>query len=168
MPAIALSLGLAISGCASADGKYPSLALRDAERANGQFEPVAPVAGLDVPQVELDFDGTLEEYLSQLQSRARAANARFSSASTATRAQVRAARGASLESNAWGVAQIGLASLDTHRSETGIILADLDALFVAAKVQNEDTIAIATVREEILSLIERQDALLSTLRGQLR
>jgi hypothetical protein len=168
MPAIALSLGLAVNGCASVDGKYPSLALRDAERANGQFEPVAPVAGLDVPQVQLDFDGTLEEYLSQLQSRARAANARFSSASSATRAQVRAARGASLESNAWGVAQIGLASLDTHRSETGIILADLDTLFVAAKVQNEDTAAIVAVREETLALIERQDALLSTLRGQLR
>ena len=75
---------------------------------------------------------------------------------------------------AWAVAQVALASLEAARSEAMIALADLDSLFVTAKIDavptegSGDVDAISATRDEITGLIGEEDATLAALRGRLR
>ena len=62
----AIALAPALAACQTApDGAYPSLAIRDVERAQGQLEPV-PGDPIDVPPVEVPLDGPLDQRLAAL------------------------------------------------------------------------------------------------------
>ena len=85
-----------------------------------------------------------------------------------------AARGASVGSEAWSVAQIALASLEVARSEAMIALADLDWLYVTAKIDaaptdgSGDVDAIGAARADVMAMIGEEDATLAALRGRVR
>ena len=155
-----------LSACAATDARYPSVAVRDIERAEGQFEPVPSdtAATLEVPAIPISFEGTLEQHLAKLVSDAKASNTRFQASLAPARTAVRGALNASYESNAWAAAQVALAELDGRRSETAIVLADLDQLYAAARIQNEDSSAIAAARGQVAAIILQQDRILAQLR----
>ena len=82
----AIALVPALAACQTApDGAYPSLAIRDVERAQGQLEPV-PGDPIDVPPVEVPLDGPLDQRLAALVEQGRSAHARFTAA--APRAEI--------------------------------------------------------------------------------
>ena len=158
---------LFLTACASSDTRYPSLAVRDFERAQGQFEP-AEKQQLDVPEIKTDFEGDLATHLANLLDQAQAAHGRFEASTPNAQSTVMAARGSSVESNAWEAAQIAVADLDSHRSQAAIVLAELDTLFAAASIQYEDNAQIAQTRSQVAALVLQEDAVLNGLRRALR
>lgn len=156
-----------LAACATSGDRYPSLAIRDVERAEGQFEPVASTP-LAVPEVAVPAGGPLPERLVALDASADIAHRAFlASAAVATR-RANAAAGAAIGSAAWASAQVALADLDSARSQTAIVLADLDTLMVASAVQAQDVSAIEAVRQQVLTQITEEDDTLARLRAQLR
>ena len=154
---------LALSACASASGDYPSLAIRDVERAQGQFEPVA-VPQLDVPEVST---AAVPGFAAALAS-AREANGAFLAALPATRRAVSAGRGRGIESDARASALVAIAVLESRHSDTLIALAHLDTLLVAAEVAAEPLGALGAAHAEAQELADAQEAALDPLRDQLR
>ena len=150
---------LSLTACATADGDYPSLAIRDIERAEGRFEPVSPQR-LDVPKV---ITGITRDPAA-IRQQATESHARFMTALATARGTVLAGRGAQPGSNAWGAAQVALADLESIRSSTAIALADLDTLKIAADVQYAASAVLDASRQEVARLVAEQDAVLADLR----
>lgn len=157
-----------LAGCAgSAPGHYPSLAIRDAERAEGTFEPV-PSPRLDVPAVDVDVTGGLEARLAALLGQAQSAHTEFGATVSSAERRVEAASGSGVGSDSWAAAQVALAELDSARSNAAIALGDLDILFAAATVQAQDREAIVATRDAVIALVAQEDAVLERLRARLR
>lgn len=161
------SLVLPLGACASAGGDYPSLAIRDAERAEGQFDSGEP-ARLDVPPVEVDLTGGLDARLSSLVSAAEEAHATFTEVQPRAERLVSAAAGSAVGSDSWAAAQVALAELDSARSRAAVPLGDLDALYAAASVAAEETSTIKEARNRVIALVEEEDATLASLRARIR
>lgn len=158
----------ALAACQTApDGAYPSLAIRDVERAQGQLEPV-PGDPIDVPPVEVPLDGPLDQRLAALVEQGRSAHARFTVAAPRASRLASAASNSGVGSDTWASAQVALADLDSIRSEAAIALADLDLLFIAASVEANGTAAIANARQTLLALIQEEDRTLADLRARVR
>lgn len=157
----------ALGACATSGDRYPSLAIRDVERAQGQFDPIASPS-LAVPEVALPGGGSLAERLSALGAVADAAHRAFLAAAPAAARRANAAAGAAIGSDSWATAQVALADLDSARSMTAIPLADLDTLMVANAVQARDVSAIEAVRQQVLTQVREQDEVLARLRAQVR
>lgn len=165
-PILAALLSLAACTTNSGD-KYPSLAIRDIERAEGRFEPVASTP-LAVPEVTIPAGGPLGERLAALGAAADTSHRAFlATVPTATR-RANAAADAAIGSDAWAAAQVALADLDSARSATTITLADLDTLMVATAVQAHDVAAIEVVRQQVIAKVAEEDAVLARLRAQVR
>ena len=147
---------LALSACASTGDDYPSLAIRDVERARGQFEPVA-VEPINVPEVPVNYEGSLDARLTMLVEAARSAHQRFNASAPAARRTVASAGRAS---------QVALSDLESIRSDTAIALADLDILHIAASVAAEDRVQIDAARDSVIALVEQEDATLAELRAR--
>ena len=168
LPLVSLT-AIALSACSTAggDGRYPSLAIRDVERAQGQFEPVEP-AKLDVPPVDTGLTGPLNVRLAALVDQAQQAHAGFMSSLPRTRQLVAAAAGSSPGSDSWAAAQIALSDLDSARSHAAIALGDLDILHIAATTEAQDQAAIDAARNQVITLVAEEDGVLASLRGRIR
>lgn len=156
-----------LAACATPTGKYPSLAVRDVERAQGQFEPI-PAAPLDVPEIPELEEGPLPQRLEALGAAADAAHAAFVAKARGAARLAAAAAGAPVASSAWASAQVALADLASARSATAIPLAELDALMVGTAIQARDVSAIELVRQRVLNQISEEDETLARLRARLR
>ena len=147
-----------LGGCASADGKYPSLAIRDAERVSGSFTvPEAP-SPAPLPADTLDR-------VEQLQAAAASAHQAFSNAVPEARSAVSRGRGAASASKAWSDAEIALADLVSQRSHTAIVLADLDLLLADTTLAFERRAKVDEARNAVLALIREEDRILAELSG---
>ena len=164
---LCVSLSASLAACASTDETYPSLAIRDVERAQGQFEPVQ-TAQLDVPEVKIDLTGGLDARLASLVAAAQNAQSSFEEVRPRATRLVSAARRSAVGSDAWASAQVALAELDTARSLAAVPLADLEAILVAQRVAADDVAAVTGARDQVLALVARQDAVLADLRAQVR
>ncbi len=161
-------LVFAMTGCASTGSEgYPSLEIRDVERAQGSFEPIE-AERLAIPKVEVDLAGGLEARLAALVDQAATAHAAFRDALPAVERRVAAGAGGEIGSDVWASAQVGLADLDSSRSQAAIALADLDILHTAATLQADETAAITEARETVVALVAEEDAALERLRAQMR
>ncbi|WP_338243860.1 hypothetical protein [Aurantiacibacter hainanensis] len=145
-----------LAACASPEGAYPSLAVRDVERISGSME-VEPA-----PLLEPPAPATLAN-LEDLAENARAAHQRFLAAAPDARAITNAAAGASRGSEAWARAQVAIANLEAQRSQTMIALADMDRIYVDAATSAVTTESITEVRSDIDALVEEQNALIQSL-----
>lgn len=162
-----LTLHVLLGGCASAEGRYPSLAIRDIERAQGQFEAGEPKR-INVPPVEVDLAGGLEARLTSLVAMAEAAHSDFSEIVPRARQLASAASGSGIGSDSWAAAQVALAELDSARSRAAVPLGDIDMIYTSAKVAAQDTAAIETARDRVIALVSEEDATLARLRAQVR
>ena len=152
-----LLLAATLTACASTGGDYPSLAIRDAERAEGTFEPAEPAE--EAPATPAPPSADLLERLAQLETEATAAHRAFLEAATA--------RGAGVETDSYADAQVALADLDSHRSRAAVALGDIDLLFADATLAFELRDPIVDARNAIIALIAEEDAVLAELRGGL-
>ena len=158
---------IALAGCASPGGSYPSLAIRDVERAQGQFESPPPQP-VEVPQIPTDTSGAMGERLNALDSLATSSHQDFTRKVTAATRAARVGANAAIASDAWAAAQVAVSDLDSARSNTAITLGDLDSLMVARAVVGEDLTAIELVRQKVIGMVEEEDRTLAQLRAKIR
>ena len=164
--ALPLASLIAVSACTSTQGDYPSLAIRDVERAQGSFEPTES-RRLDVPEVEVDLEGGVEARLGALVGAARTAHETFLDLMPEARRRVGAAGSRSVASDAWGAAQVSVAELEAARSQVAIPLGDLDAIYVSQTVQAEQSAQVVAARDQVLGWIAEEDAVLAELGARL-
>ncbi|WP_198507661.1 hypothetical protein [Qipengyuania seohaensis] len=157
------ALVLTLGGCAASSGDYPSLAVRDVERVDGSFASPERKA-IQVPEVEIDLDGTLDVVLPALVSRTEEAHAEFVRLAPRAQRLVASASNTAEGSPAWASAQVALAELDSARSVAAVPLGDIDTLYTAKRVAAEDVTAIEQARERIVALISEEDRTLAQLR----
>ncbi len=154
-----LSIGFAallLSGCAADQGRYPSLATRDAERVGGQFTPSAPVQ--EAPAYSTDpasIDAALEQ--------ARGFHARFEADRPAAMTLARAASGSGDESDARSRALVALAGLSTLHGQTVMALGDLDTIEAASAVEFGSLDDIRAAQTAIAQMVEQQNAVLDSI-----
>lgn len=158
-----------LAACASERDRFPSLEIRPAERAFGQAQ-AAPAAE-SVPAVPVPPPGApLPERLAALQARAKQTSESFAALLPEAQRAAAAARGAARDSDVWARGQLALARLASARSDTAIVLADLDQLAVEAEIAaiDQPTIdaqTIAGARDSVVARIAEEDAALARLQG---
>ncbi len=160
------SLTVLSGGCAPRSD-FPSLARRPAEdiyasaRA-AQAEPI-PQPGIS--------EG-LAERLASLRSAAREAHEMFLTRQAAAIRAVSAAAGATKGAEAWSVASVAVAGLESARSRLGLPLADLDRLEVQASNlvadgAEADFKAVRETRTEVEALAAGETSVIDSLLGRL-
>jgi hypothetical protein len=159
-PFLALTAAaLLLAGCAS-PGRYPSLAVRDAERATGTLQPAEaePYVPPATPAETLDRIGSLS-------AEAQAAHQSFLAAVEKGRGTIALGRSAAEGSDAWSRAQIALADLEASRSQTMIALAELDRLYVDAELAAGELERISAARDAVSALIDSESQTIDGLRS---
>ncbi len=153
-----------LAACATPDEDlYPSLALRDAERATGSFEPVAPQPYVPPPTPQAVID-----HLGQLEADATSAHRAFLAEAPAARRTIVAASGAEFGSDGWARASVALAGLESARSKAMIALADLDRLMVDAALEGGELERIVAVRDTVTAQVDEQNETIEDLSRSLR
>lgn len=165
LPVLAIVLSaILLTGCASPQASYPSLATRDAERVPGS---PGTAAAPGQPLAELPPSADLVQRLALLREAAASAHRAFMDAAPATARLVEAAAGTDVTSDRWASAQVALASLESARSQAAVPLGDLDLLHADAALAFEQRKAIDGAREDVTGMIAQQDAVLAGLRGKM-
>lgn len=149
-------LALTVGGCASTDGRYPSLAIRDAERAQGTLTPSPPeqpaVVGIT------DLDGLMAPLV-----RARKIDAEFAAQKDEVNALILASSGLGPDDDRRARALIGYAELTSLRGQTALALSDLDQLEAAAAIQFKRPKDINDLQASIQRMLAQQDEALDSL-----
>ena len=158
-----------LGGCASGGG-WPSLARRPvetaAERPSGSAAPAAAQPGTGVSQQTVPAE--LSARLAALEQAARESHQRFQAKRTGATSAVNAARGGAVASEAWSVATVALADLESARSDAMVSLGELDRLYAADQVDGGNGEAIAAVRDQVTAWIADEDAVLADLGSRLK
>lgn len=164
-----IGASLATSACAKRSD-FPSLARRPAERIYGSAQPVTaptPDAAAPVPA-----DASIVARVAALTDQAQKADAKFEAHRASAERAVAAARGAAVASDAWSVALIALADLDSARSEGMVAMADLDRMLVVAAQAavdgpRGDLDAIMPAHAQVDGMMQKELATLESLRGRI-
>jgi hypothetical protein len=152
-----LLLLLLVPACATPAQDYPSLALRDAERVTGTFEPEPPA-----PYVPPATPAAVIDRLAQLAADAAAADRAFQAAAPDARAAVGAA-GGEFGGDGWARASVAVAGLEAARSKAMIALADLDRLMIDAALEGGELDRIVAVRDGVTAQVQAQNATVAGL-----
>ena len=72
-----------------------------------------------------------------------------------------------MASEGWSVATVAVADLESARSDAMIALAEIDALYAAARINGEDAALIALARDHVTGLVDSEDKVLADLRGRI-
>lgn len=182
-----------LSGCATADD-YPSLARRPAEGSVSPDPAICPASkeilgladdepgrvggsalpapAIDVPPPAAEPSRDLITRLAQLVDQARAAHGRFTAGQAQAERAVSAGAGAAEGSEAWSVASVELAGLESARSEASVALGELDQRFAELSTSENpnphDVDAISAARDQVDALVAQEDQVLDRLRDRLR
>lgn len=149
---------LFLSGCAASSEKYPSLAIRDFERA--AENSVINESG-SAPMLSAKLSAALQDARELAASR----NADFNGALAGVRSKIAATRGSGPNSNAWGEAQIALADLSRHRSQTAVALGNIDMIVAEASADLVDVGHEQAIQSEVAAMLAQQDRALAQLRS---
>ena len=149
-----------VAACKTPEGEYPSLAIRPAERATGTLYPVKPYVPPPTPPA-------VSDRLAQLTAQVTMAHAAFERQVPAARNAVNAARGSGPGADAWSLAQVALAGLESSRSQAMIALADFDRLYVDAATQGGELTRIAAARDAATARVDEENATIGSLAGAL-
>lgn len=114
----ALVLILLTAGCAEAQGKYPSLALRPIESRSD--------AEVDTPPAPLVADPALDQKIATLTTALATNDTDFTAGAAKAEAAARKPGSQSVGSDAWVAAQAALADIDALRADTLGIQVDLE------------------------------------------
>ncbi|SFF75164.1 hypothetical protein SAMN05518801_101236 [Novosphingobium sp. CF614] len=159
-----------LAAACSTDGHYPSLGLRGVERSGGSATPVAGEAAPPAPALP-PASADLVTRLDGLVAVAREADRRFQADRGPAERAVAAA--GNVASDSWSSAGVALARLESSRSNAMVALADLDTLYVDARVaapiaESPSTSAIAAARDEVSGWVAAQDKVIESLAARLR
>jgi hypothetical protein len=157
--AIAIPGLLVLSACTANSVAYPSLSRRPAERISGTAQP-APAQTEPAPAMA---DAPATDRIDALVAQAQAADARFAAREGDARKAAALAGGTAPDSREWSNATVALASLASARNDTQAALADLDALYVDARLTGRNGGTIDAARSTVREIADRQDATLNAL-----
>ena len=152
---------LALSACNADRSRFPSLAIRPAERAYGTAQPVAPAASLPLT-TQLPAGADLNARVAALSDTARAAHGRFRERQGEAARVIDAAKGSAPGTEAWSRAAIALAGLTSARGEGMVALSDLDRLLIAATEKaatgpDDDLKLVAPAHRAVADLLAEED-----------
>ncbi len=154
---------LALAGCAGDGSRYPSLALREAERRTFVVAQAPdPLAPAQVAPPAVTTPAELAQ-LGALRQAAESASAAFARKQPGAAALVARARGQGPDSTARAAALVALTDLATERSATFVPLGELDRLAAEAAGAYRETAAITTAQAAVAALVAKQDAALDAL-----
>ena len=162
-PCLLLALGASLGGCAAAPDAYPSLSLREAERAAGTMQPAEPAPYVPPAQPAATLDR-----LGQLTAEAASAHQAFLAEAPRARSAVAAARGSGPGAESWALAQVAVAGLESSRSRAMIALADLDRIYVDAALEGSELTAIGAARDRVAAQVDEQNATIDAMLAGLR
>ncbi|AKM10544.1 hypothetical protein [Croceicoccus naphthovorans] len=157
----------ALSACASDTSRYPSLAIRDAERMSGSAAPAEP--DVTPPPVPAQPPADLAGRLAAIADAASKSHATFTERARIARAKATRAEPGTL---AWSDAEVALSSLESARSDTMFALADLDSMLATGAVDQAETGVpaglpqILELRDRVAGLVAAEDAVLAEVRGR--
>ncbi len=157
-----LVVSVLLAGCSTSASDYPSLSIRNEERVTGVFDPVEAEPYVTTPPTE-ELTGRVD----QLRAMALAANTRFQDATKKAHTPVARAQGAEEGTEAWSLAQIAIAELESSRSDAMIALADLDRLFVDAELDAVQSEKVKQARDEIEQIVHTQDEVIAAFFSEL-
>ena len=160
-----LALPLCLEACAS-DGRYPSLARRDAERVEGTAPPAAPDP--DLPEAPAP-PALLQADVDQLVRQASDAHDEFESQREGARTAISAASGSAVASENWVAGEVALASLEAARANAITALSEIDQRYAAERIAQPEPISpsaelLAAAGEKIRAWVETENAVLAELR----
>jgi len=161
MKRLAILVPIALLAACKTPPGYPSLAIRPAERATGTLVPVQPYVPPPTPPAVADR-------LTQLSAEVATAHRAFEAAAPAARSAVNAAHGSGPGADAWSVAQVAIAGLESSRSKAMIGLADLDRLYVDAATQGGELTRIAGARNAAIAQVDQENATINGLLSALQ
>lgn len=149
-------------------GDFPSLLKRP-------YEDDSPIRESSAPAVAISsLSAEQQNRLNAAAAKSVAADDKFQTSLPRVKKRAAAARGAAVSSESWVVAQMELAALEILRSPSVEALADIDALYREQLVrqggQNASggTAVIAKQRDVVRRQVERQQAEIDSMKGQLR
>jgi hypothetical protein len=146
----AATLALLLTGCASIEGEFPSLAKRPYEDADPLAEPVLAPA-----PVTTTLPAELQTKLSTLLSRARTAQAAFETALPAAASAAQSAAGGTPGTEAWVNAHMLLSRADSARADAVAALGEIDRLIAGERERGADAGLVS-----LLSMQQNQIAIL--------
>ncbi len=162
-PLLLVAATLALSACSTREGAYPSLIKRPAERITATWPPAPP----SPPPAPVPLDPEKASRLDGLLAQVTAADGRFSGKIARARPLVGAARKAAMGSEAWSVASVAIAELESARAEAMMAMAQLDSIYADARTEGRDVSEIEATRQQALAIIAAQDGVLDSLKGAL-
>ncbi len=173
MPALSIRLAaplaalLALSACNADRARFPSLAIRPAERAYNTGQQPAPP-----PSIAPDATADLPARVAALRDAALAAHVRFTAQQGEATTLINAAKAAAPGTEAWSRAAIALAGLSSARGEGMVALSDLDHLLIAATVAaatgpDADLKVVGPAHRAVADLLGEEDRTLAALGNQL-
>jgi len=168
VPLACAALG-SLAACAADADRYPSFAIPSADDDRVSATLSVPEVSLADPADSVDpLPDDLGAQLAALAQRGDAAHAAFTGKANAARDLARAAQGASAASDRWMDAQIALADLTSHRSETRLALADVDQLAARAQIRAAGAAqadSIAATQARLANHVSAQTRILLALRA---
>lgn len=167
-PIIAL---LALNACNAERSRFPSLAIRPAERAYGTGQPVTPTPSLPL-STQLPASADPGARAAALGDAVRAAHGRFLERQGPATRVIEAAKGAAPGTEAWSNAAIALAGLTSARGEGMIALSDLDRLLIAATEKvatgsDDELKLVGPIHHDAAARIAEEDRTIAALSGTL-
>lgn len=156
-------LTLSLGACASPQGDYPSLGVRDGERMTGAIDTAAPAAPVERRPLSTDVATRVE----QLRELARTTHENFVEIERRAARLVEAASGNAITTKANASAQIALAELQSAHEATLALLAELDVLLAEATLADAQTADIAAAREQVGATVAAEQAALAALSARL-
>lgn len=162
---------LVLSACNADRSRFPSLAIRPAERAYGTAQAPAPTAS-PVTAASTGATADLAARVAALRETAMAAHTRFAAQRGAATSLIGAAKGAAPGTEAWSRAAIALAGLTSARGEGLVALSDLDRLLIAATEAaaigtDADLRVVAPVHRDVADLLAQEDRTIAALGNSL-
>ncbi|WP_298196125.1 hypothetical protein [Novosphingobium sp.] len=163
---------LVLDGCAQR-GTYPSLARRpqeiDGGRIAGTLPAPADTTPADTSQADTSQAGpagpVTTASLAELRSRAEGSHQRFTAQRTKDGPAIASGRKAGEGSEAWALGSAALADLIAEHDATVAVLAEIDSLYAAERIDGGDGGAIAAVRDQVTAWVADEDAVLAELVG---
>ena len=162
---------LALSACAT-HSRYPSLAMRDFERVEGNAAPVEPEN--TVTPAPAPLPSGFGERLTELRRQADASHAEFLRRASNARSRSNAAAGAAQGSTRWSDAIVAISDVESARSDTMFVLAELDSMLALGAAERADSGAaaglpqIAATRDSVAALVAEEDRILVELTDPIR
>jgi hypothetical protein len=143
----------ALSGCASVEGDFPSLAKRPYEKANPIEEP--PIA---VETLTKALPADLQRQVDSLVARSSAAHAAFETSLPSVRAVIQSAGNPAPGSEPWINAHMVLSRTDSTRADNVAALGEIDQLIAREREKGADAGLIALLLAPQQKIAERLNA----------